>query len=406
MNYIRTRLLVLCVLVAALVAVGCGNSAPANKSTTAPQAKQPLITEGLKQSGTLTVGLHTSIGAPFITETGDGISGMDVDLASSLASELGLDVAFTGITDAAQGLGDKCDIVMNTSASEGSSFDVMGDYAESALALFHVGEPTVMKAEALDGKRFALQDGSSAQQALRVTALTVTEVPCKTLGEAFDSLKSGDADYVLCNASTGAYLASRREGISFAGAFSEPEPIGIALPSGDGAAQTAMREAYDRLSKNGELTEIRKTWLGNMPTLTKESVVADIPMRETTGESLNSISTGSEVLSNAMDGSTAGANAVSPSEAAALVSSGGTSGTQTSSDAGQTQTYATQTYTDYSGYSDYSDSYVDYSSAGTDYSSYDSSNYGSDYSSTDYAAGGYSATDYGGDATYTETYGY
>ena len=75
--------------------------------------------------------------------------------------------------------------------------------------------------------------------ALRVTALTVTEVPCKTLGEAFDSLKSGDADYVLCNASTGAYLASRREGISFAGAFSEPEPIGIALPSGLSSSKPA-----------------------------------------------------------------------------------------------------------------------------------------------------------------------
>ncbi len=358
MTNARTRLHTLIAMVVAIVVlVGCG-SKTASQAIEKPRSKQePAAIEGLKQPGVLTVGLRSSVGAPFVFESSKGLSGLDVELGCALADELGLSVSFKKVNDVARALQDECDIILNVATSEANGFNVLGDYAESALSVFHRGDPTVVSVEDLNNKVVALQNGSSAQMGLRLTALQMSELACNSLTEAFQALDEGRADYVLCYAPSGAYLSSWRDDVSFAGTFEEPTVLGIALASGDGAAQGAVRSAYERIASNGILAEERRSWLGNMPVLTSASVIANIPMRETTGEQLAETNgAGDEVLSTSLDGSTAGSNAVT-----VVDSSNNESTTDSESSTYDTAPpYANQTYS-YSGESYYgSGDYYDY----------------------------------------------
>lgn len=343
MTNARTRLLALIAMVVAMVAlVGCG-SQTSSQTMDQPRSKQePAAIEGLKQSGVLTVGLRSSVGAPFVFESSKGLSGLDVELGCALADELGLSVSFKSVNDVAKALQEECDIVLNVATSEANGFDVLGDYAESALSVFHRGDPAVVSVEDLNNKVVALQNESSAQMSLRLTALQMSELACNSLTEAFQALEEGRADYVLCYSPSGAYLSSWRDNVSFAGGFEEPAVLGIALVSGEGPAQAAVRSAYERISNNGILAEERRSWFGNMPVLTSASVIANIPMRETTGEPLvETNGAGDEVLSTSMDGSTAGSNAVTVVDSS---SNENTSSDNPSTNINQTYSYGGESY--------------------------------------------------------------
>lgn len=314
----RVRTALVCLLCAlALALCACGSILPSNGDTSSSTAtpkksktKPTSTIEGLQSDGVLTVGIRSTSTAPFVVETRKCTTGLDIDLGNSLASELGLKVSFVTVDDVLDGLANGCDIVMNVTAEEAEGFQVIGHYVDSATAFFHRGSAEVQQAADLQDKSVGVQDNSSAQRALRITNFNAEEKSYTSLGDAFDSLELGTVDYVLCHTSTGAYMCTRHKGVSFAGTLSEPVAAGITVVNGNEAVRDAVSEAYARLEENGVLSEVRRCWLGDLPLLTQESQIANVPMKETTGESLESLSTGAESLTTVMDGSTAGANAV------------------------------------------------------------------------------------------------
>ncbi len=341
-------------LVATLVLVGCSSLPTVEQSwSQLSSSRIPKVTEGLKKDGTLTVSVRLDAGAPYISESNSEIEGLDVDLASALADEMGLAVNFKSVTNVPDALANTCDIVMNVTPSEASGFDVLGDYAQNATVFFHKGESTVVGVDNLNGKKVALQEGSAAQMELHLTSLQMTEQADTSLGDAFGFLSVGSADYVLCSSSAGAYLALPREGITFAGALPTPSSQGIALASGDGTVQKAVRDAFDAISKNGVLKAIRSGWLGDFPTLTAESVIPNVPKRETSGEALQSTTLSSENLGLAMDGSTAGANAVTLAD----VANSSTNSESSDNNGSASYTYGGGYTTDYGGGGYYTESY-------------------------------------------------
>lgn len=310
----KLHVLWLCAMAIGLVLMaGCNaNASPASNST--KSVTTPAVTEGLKEQGKLKVGLLSSAATPFVTSTEGTLVGMDVDLAYSIANDLGLEASFVTVSDVAEAL-NSCDLVMGVSPNEANGLTVVGDYAQTALALFHKGEAGVQPVDAIKGKSVAVQDGSPSQMSLRVTALGMKETPVTSINEAFDILDKGQVEYVACQSASGAYLSSWRDGITFAGCYSTPESRGIAMAAGEGSVQTAVREAYDRLMGNGVFDEIHRTWLGDFPKLTPESVIANLPSKEASGSAVPQNPASDEVLNTAMDGSTAGANAVTLSDA-------------------------------------------------------------------------------------------
>ncbi|MDO4798386.1 MAG: transporter substrate-binding domain-containing protein [Coriobacteriales bacterium] len=285
--------------------------------TSVDQAREQLSSkaahtniEGLHTPGTLTVGLKNSSTAPLVIESQSRLSGMEVELACALADELGLNIAFERVVDPAEALNQTCDIVMDVGGTS-DAYQVVGNIADSAVALFHKGPQGVATIDELKGKNVALQDGSASQVLLRTTDLQVKEVPADSLDHAFSLLETGGADYVLCHPMSGAYLSTRHQGIEFDGTLNDPASTGLAVAPGDGEVQTAVRDAYEKLKESGVLNETRRRWLGDIPHLGEEHQVANIPMHQTEGQALEVSYDAEQVDSGKLDGSSAGANAAS-----------------------------------------------------------------------------------------------
>lgn len=293
---------------------GCGLVTTSVQDAIAQQreALVPAITQGLKHEGTLTVGIRATASPPFVVESQEAVAGLDVELGAALANELGLPVSLRQVDDVQGALATDCDVVMEVLASEANGFDVGSDYTDSAIAFFHRGGVEVLSVDQLANATVALQEGSTSQQALDATALTVQEMPLSTINEAYGAVEDGSADLALGHVTSLAYLSSRGEGVSFAGSLTEPAGVGIAVGSGDEGLVSAVRDAFGRLSQNGVLDGIRHRWLGSLPLLAAESQITGIPMLKaelppTYEGGLGGLE---EVALLGSDGSEAGSNAV------------------------------------------------------------------------------------------------
>ncbi len=238
-----------------------------------------LVSPTIREEGTLTVGIDTNAALAPMCITGDGgaITGIDVDLASTLADQLGLKVKFVSIVGTDDATANTCDIVMDVSPDAVSDSTVVGSYSESASAFFHKGEAGTVAVADLEGKKVGVQSGSVSERALNKTGLDMNEQPYANLNEAFDALESGDIDYVLCDAYAGAYLAHTYSDLAFAGSLDAPATRGIAVMSSNTTLQGIIQQALETAQSNGTYESVRARWIGDFPTLTSDQQIADIP---------------------------------------------------------------------------------------------------------------------------------
>ncbi|MBM6774980.1 substrate-binding periplasmic protein [Olsenella profusa] len=244
-------------------------------------ALSPVVSaDALRQAETLTVGVLATETAPLAFTAADGTqSGIDVDTAHALADALGLpSVSFVTVADVATGLEQSCDVVMGVDADDAGGSTVVGSYAQSATALFTRQDVTApIDASALTGATVGMQDGSVSQSMLEGYAVDVAESTYPNLNEAFDALNAGEVDYVVCDALSGAYLATAYPGTVFAGTLDEPVSLGVAV-SNDALA-SAVEGALSSIQSNGVGDLVRSRWLGAMPALTPESRVTGLVER-------------------------------------------------------------------------------------------------------------------------------
>jgi len=317
---LRTALLpgILSLLVLAVLSVcGCsllpGSSSGQSSSdngTSSTSTGQSTTTSsgsvsGTKTEGTLTVGLLAdSLGLPYCSADENGnVEGLDVDLGAALADQMGLSVTYKVVSNVSNGLS-SCDVVMSSTESAAQKADatICGSYDESACGFFCRGEfsGTVSKSD-LTGMTVAVQEGSSSASTLSKSDLNMNTMVCSSSSEAFSLLVDGTVDYVLCDAYLGAYLAANQTTkISFAGAISDPETMGVAVASSNSELASAVTSAFEAVKSNGKLDVIRSTWVGSFSSLTSSSKVSGVTTQSTT----------TTTDSSTMDGSHAGANAV------------------------------------------------------------------------------------------------
>ena len=241
-------------------------------SKTAPAVSSPTVV----LDGYLTVGIkNLDVLAPSYIENSDGtISGLDIDLASAIAQEMGLKVRFVPVYNVGDSLGTTCDIVMDVAAGEDPYATVIGQYEEQATAFFHRGDAVTSAASDIYGKSVALQEGSVSQALLETSGLNMTESPYSNLNDAFKALDAGYVDYVLCDAYPGAYLAMGFEGVNFAGTLDVPTSNGIGVSVYNTELQNAVQTAYDKVNTNGYMPIIRNEWVGSMNNLSYANQIA------------------------------------------------------------------------------------------------------------------------------------
>lgn len=243
----------------------------------------PVVTsDALRQADTLTVGILTTESAPLSLAASDGSqSGIDVDVAHALADALGLGtVSFVSVSDVDTALAESCDVVMGVTAENAGSATVVGSYVQSATGVFTKQDLDVpADASALSGARVAVQGGSVSESVLMGYELDVTEVNVDNLNAGFDALDAGEADFVVCDAYAGAYLATAYPGTSFVGTLDSPSAVGIAVSGSNAELQAALATALDTISTNGVGDVARGRWVGSLPVLTDETRVANLVER-------------------------------------------------------------------------------------------------------------------------------
>lgn len=200
-------------------------------------------------------------------------------MAYALADELGISsVAFVSVDDVEGALADTCDVVMGVEPDEAGAASVVGGYAQTATGVFTRGDVTApIDASALAGATVGIQEGSVSSATLDGFELDVVRTPATNLNEAFDALEQGSVQYVICDAYAGAYLAAAYTDISFAGVLDEPVLVGVAV-SGD-ELRSAVQSALEAVETNGVSDIARARWVGDLPTITAESVISGLVPR-------------------------------------------------------------------------------------------------------------------------------
>jgi polar amino acid transport system substrate-binding protein len=311
-------LLAACAAFAVVSLCACNAAGIDINPTSVEEAKQSKVDEmspslsspTIQEDGYLTVGVDLSAQAPFVIQADDGtLSGMDIDIASAIADDLGLKVRFVGLSSVSDEDVANCDIVMGVQSGSNAELTVVGSYAEDAIAFFYKGDATVASADTLNSKTVGVQAGSVSERALSRSSLVMTQSEFSNLNEAFSALDSGTVDYVLCDAYSGGYLAAVYSGISTAGTLDTPSAIGIGMLEGSTELQSAIQGAFDDISSNGVLEVIRTRWVGDMPTLTTESQITGVT-EATTDEAATTDETSTDATdASATDATTTDATA-------------------------------------------------------------------------------------------------
>lgn len=245
-------------------------------------AMKPTVgNDQLVEAGTLTVGLKQTALPPFSISTSTGsITGLDVDLASAVADQMGLKVNFVQIQTPASAVGKSCDIVMDVKESEDASVKVVGSYAQATTGIFSKGTKgaaatvstkTITKDD-LVSKNIGVQSASVSARAFANASVDATVKNYSNVNDAFAGLAAGDVDFVVCDAYAGAYLAqSQDDPIVFCGTIDAPVNIGIAVSADKSQLQKAVSAALANVQSQGQESLVRAWWIGGMDQITSSS---------------------------------------------------------------------------------------------------------------------------------------
>lgn len=271
----RTRMLVIiCAIVAcaSLLLAGC------QAQTYAPQTKQQTVSaSALGKDGTLRVGVN-SASAPLAGQSTSSsrIVGIDVDVASYIADELGCKVEIIDVgNDPATALSNGVvDVVLGVDATdEEAKYWRSSPYLKTGVALYGAAtETTVPTADAKP--QIAAQ--ASSKSSWRVTNLYGDDalVSQDDLKTAFSALDQGTVQYVAADAVIGTYVAYTNDyDCKIVALLQDASGYCAAVGDANVELQTAVSNAMDSLVNGGVMNIIETKWLGEPLDLDDVTVV-------------------------------------------------------------------------------------------------------------------------------------
>ena len=285
---VRRRILVMAAAAAlacmALALCGCNGSnnyqPPLKEATVAP----PVIGE----EGTLRVGVNTE--NPPLAGMGSGkIIGIDVDIASAIADELGLKVSIVDVgSDPASFIAEgKVDVVLGIDAANAESdYWVSSSYLPTGIALFALS-PDAGVPTADSGATFAAQVSSKSAWAVSNEFGQDSLTSTNSLSDAFAALQAGTVQYVAADAIIGLYAAHGQGlGVSVVASPMKPRGYCLATTAENVDLQQAAGDVLTNLVSNGTIDVIERKWLGASVALDGLTVIGDgsAPAGDTGGD--------------------------------------------------------------------------------------------------------------------------
>ena len=262
---------------------GCSFTTPPLSEVEEEPADQVVDDAELVQAGTLTVALDTGDAPQAMIDADGAYEGYAIDVATALADSMGLKVAFVHAVSPKDAIeSGEADIYLGaTSRDQSGDVMVQGEYLQNATAVFGLADsaPTSITADDLEQATIGVQGGSASQEALARMGIT-TESTFGNVNECFDALAAGEVDYVVCDATAGAYLARTYEGVFFAGTIGASTSYGIACASASTELAEAVGTALDGMSVDGRLDAIHVLWYGDLPLSLSSELISGVTITE------------------------------------------------------------------------------------------------------------------------------
>jgi polar amino acid transport system substrate-binding protein len=230
----------------------------------------------LVTAGTLTTGSDVSYPPQEYMDTSNNPVGFDIDVASEIASRLGLQskVVNFNFNDIIPALNaGQFDIVisaMNITPDRSKAVNFVPYYQAGQSVLVPKGNPKNIKTlDDLSGLTVAVQQGTTEQDSLnaentKLSAAGKPKINILTYGtdtDAVDQLRVGRADAAMDDDPVAAYYVLLNPNFDVALAGYMPQPEGIAIAMNNADLQTAINKAVTAMKSDGTLDAIKAKWM-------------------------------------------------------------------------------------------------------------------------------------------------
>ncbi len=258
-------------LVPALLA-GCtaADTTDDTTSDTAAATGEDQSLQKVLDSGKLVLGLDATFKPMGYTDENDNIIGFDIDLAEEVCKRMGVELVKQPIDwdtkekDLEVG---KIDCIWNGMSVSPSRAEVMNlsePYMKNDMIFVVAGDSAVQAQTELEGKNVAVQSGSTAQEILSNSGITVNETALATNVDCLQQLELGLVDAVFMDSvvanfeitETGKNFRILPDGL-------EPEEYAIGFRKNDQALRDEVQKILSEMKADGTMGEISTKWFGS-----------------------------------------------------------------------------------------------------------------------------------------------
>lgn len=252
---------------------GCStadSTASGTESTaTNSQSGTDASLDNVLSKGEFVLGLDATFKPMGYTNESDEIVGFDIDVAEEVCSRLGVKLVCKSINwnnkekELNSGSIDCIWNGMSVNASRQKKMNLSEPYMKNAMVFVVKGDSSIASQSDLDGKKVAVQNGSTAQEILEASGLNVTATGLDTNVEALQQLETGLVDAVFMDSVVANYeITTGNKDYKVLEDGLEEEEYAIGFRKEDQALRDKVQEVLSEMKKDGKLGEISTTWFG------------------------------------------------------------------------------------------------------------------------------------------------
>ena len=253
---------------------GCGSSS--NESTTSESKEDTSLTD-VQSAGHFTLGLDADFAHMGFTDDNGEIVGFDIDLAKAVGEKMGVDVEVKPIDWDSKDMelsSGKIDVIWNGfSITDERRQEVLfsNPYLSTKQSIIVKKGSDITKKADLAGKKIALQDGSTSEDALKADTATYESVGddnisrFKENSQVLMEVDSGRADAAVIDEVFVRYYLQKENLLDKYTVLEEgfdEEDYGVGGRKGDYALMEAINKALDECKADGTTSEISQKWFG------------------------------------------------------------------------------------------------------------------------------------------------
>ena len=223
----------------------------------------------IKENGKIVMGLDDSFPPMGFRDEQGNIVGYDVDLAKEVAKRMDLELILQPIDWATKELeleNKNIDVIWNGfsyTEERAAALTLSDPYMQNTQVVMVLEGSNIKTLSDLKGKKVAVQDGSSAQNALKADEdlyAAITPVDFKDNMTASLDVKNGNVDALAIDSVVAKYYMSKNPGFRLLDQTLAPEDYVIGFRKGDVKFQAEVDRILDEMEKDGTMKQIQANW--------------------------------------------------------------------------------------------------------------------------------------------------